>query len=548
MPVPLPVGIPRGMVTGRDRVGRTLANDEASNLLNSWHEAGELRVRYGMSDYRGKPATATGPVQNLFLAEFGDGSRSILRFDEDAVYNDTGSAWSEIVPGAPPFWTGVSTAPFGVATVLNQVIAANGVAADGVKRWPGTGDFATIAPNGILNTHNSFRYVTGFASRVIGAYTTASNGANTIVGSALLSVTDWTVRNGAFESIRTENSSPISGLTSDSNSIICWKERAIIIGTATGDDSLPIFWKLLQTQGIGSVSNRLIVNFGGAYLALSHEGFIQLSGDQIRFVDQDIKRDFFRRLNYSALRQAHAVMLEEQAKTIFFIPEGTDPYPKNAWIYDWISGGWDRWQLGAAISASARVYASVGAVIDAYGGEGAIADITGGNALIDTGLISDYYIDSIGTEPSAAVYVFGDSSGNTYFFDENSTLDGAVGFPFFWETGDYRWEGLVDPETGDPFGPHELVTLDQITFEYNSSTTTVVQCSISVDGGESWTSLGSVQLTPTSSKYSQLDFWTRAQEGCTGTQVRIRMEATFAAPGLSFRDLIVYGLRAGERR
>jgi hypothetical protein len=526
----------------KDRLGSRLGPGESTNLLNVWRESGEVRVRPGMTAFRNRITTL--PVQNLFTAELADGTKSVLRLDEDNPYFDNGTAWASISPGSP-FWTGNSTTPFGIAQVLNEVIVSNGVAADGVKRWTGSGNFATVPNAGILIDHDAFRYIASFASRVIGAYTSGTNGAVTVVGSAIGSTTDWTIDNGAFAASRVEHPSHITGLTSDDNILLVWKERAIIAGVETGDSDTPINWTLLKTEGIGATAPRSISSWGGFSTALSYEGFFLLQNQSPQFIDTDIKRDFFSRLNPTALRQVHSLVMPEYGKIIWFVPEGADPYPRHAWVYDLLFQSWDRWELGVPITSAVRTFAGTGAVIDAYGGEGGIADITGNNAIIDTGVIANVYIDAVGTEASSVIYLLGDSIGNTYTLDFAATNDAAAPFVMTWESPDVRWEGLADPETGAVIGPRQLVTLDCVGIEYNySGAATTLVCSVSVDGGLTWATLESKSISSTSAMYTRLDFWGRA----TGHRVRVRLQIDNVVGQPRFRDMTLYGYPAGEIR
>lgn len=549
---PIKLGVPlAGRVT--DRLGTELKQSEASDLLNTFRTRGRLRPRWGLSAFRSIPATATGPVQNLISFEEPDGTKATLRFDEDAAYNDTGSAWSEIVPGAPPFWTGDSSTPYGWAVIFGTLVVSNGVGADGVKIYTGTGDFSTVAVAGILSSHPAFRYVAGFAGRVIGAYTSGTNGPITVVGSALGSVSDWTSVGGAFGAARSEHPSIITGMKAQDNSLLLWRERAIVVGTETGDMDVPIYWQLLKTEGIGNIATNpnSILSWGGVHAALSHEGFYLLGQDnQPQFIDQDIRRDFFDRLNYAALRQMHGIVLSEYGKFIWFVPEGSDSYPRAAWVYDVITGGWDRWEFSQSISASCRSFVSTGAVIDAYGGQGAIADITGGNALIDTGLISGLLIDSVGTGVSTPAYILGDTNGKTYVFDPTSYNDDGIPYSMRWESPDLTWEGAPDLSMGQgrysrTVDEFSIVTLDHVYVEYNhSGPNTQVTMSASADGGATWTDLETKNISATSDLYSHMDFWGRF----SSNQIRVRL-IVYPVTGITeFRNMIAFGKRSGERR
>lgn len=550
-----------GMV--KDRLGKKLVRGEATDLLNTWRESGELRARPGLSQLADIPDTK--PVQNLFTAEFADESRSTIRVDEDDAYNLASGAWTIIAASTPDF-SGNATSPFGMAMVFNNMIISNGVLSDGVYRWTGAGNLidlnteANVAgTDEILLLHAAFRYVVPFAGRVIGAFTSATNGANSLIGSAIGSVTDWTSANGAFITIRNEHPSPITQLTADENTLIVWKERAIILGTETGDSAAPIFFQLVRTPGLGAIASRSVLSYGGFYAALGHEGFYSLIGGQPNFIDEDIRRDFFRRLNYSALRQVHGVAMPEYGKFLWFIPEGNDTYPRNAWIYDTITRGWERWELGAPITASERAFISTGLVADSYGGSstfpetdtpGAIADVTGGNALIDTGLISGTLIDDLGSPATAPSYILGNDVGVTFNLDFAASDDDGTPFGFTWESPDVRWEGLVDETTGTPIGPRDVVTLDEVRLEYNHSGASArLECSVSTDGGQSYTVLtiegdSAATISTTSDLYTSLSFWTRT----SGNQIRVRLRITQIMGFPKFRNLTLYGLRAGERR
>lgn len=518
----------------RDNVGKALEETHATSLLNSWRESGELRVRPGLTSFGNIPSNEV--VLNLFTAEFADGTKSTLRFDKVKLYNFSGSVWNERMAGATVFG-GTSISPFGVTMALNEMVYANGVAADGVRHWTGTGDEAQVASAGILTSHNSFRYIAAYGDRVIGAYTTHAQGAIYVVGSAIGSVTDWTTANGAFETALNLHPSAITGLTTDDNAIYCWRERGIIRGVLTPDPDFPIDWSLLRTEGIGLIAPRVVGAYGGFQVAMSHEGIYLLAGGVPEFIDSDIKKDLARRLNFEALRQCFVVLMPEKSYALFFMCESSDLFPRNVWAFDFISRGWERWELGFQIGSAARAFLSTGRVVDDY--DDPATDI------VDTGIWASTIVDTLGTGVSSPAYILGTTNGATLALDFGRDTDSGESFAFEWQTPDVTFIGQTDPSTGETVTPFTVVNIDRVVLEYNhTGSTASVECSVSVDGGVNWTVMGTSSITSSTSAYNKLDFWGRV----AGNQlrVRIRIAAVLGLP--RFRSLEVYGQAAGERR
>lgn len=540
------VDIPlQGMV--KDAQGKRLPPQKATDLLNTWVESGELRARPGVTTFANTPQTT--PVQQLINAEFPDGSREIVRIDNSRTYSYDGTNWIEIT-GARNF-TGTNVIPFGWTVALGRLVFSNGISADGIWEWDGLAGTRSEITGGVLNdgspAHKAVRYLTTFASRVIGAYTNSANGANIVLGSAPGSTTDWTLASGAFAAVRAEHPSAITGLTADDNTLIVWKERAIVTGVETGDSFTPIFWQLLRTEGVGAIAPYSIVTYGGFHFALSHEGFFVLAGGQPQFIDDEIKRDLFSRVSYPSLRQARGMVMPEYGKIAWFIPEnsdpsvtvgGTDVFAFTAWIYDINAQSWSRHRYPFGISAAARVFFTTGAAkVDTFT---LIPD-----HIVDTGIYAGVTVDSFGTGVAAPEYILGMSDGRTGRIDFASNFDFGTPFEFRWETPDVTWIGVQDDQTGRIVGPLDIVTLDRVEIDYrHSGATCPIEASVSTNGGSTFVSLGSKLLAATVSGYERLVFFGRV----SGRQIRLRISGGSVLGFPKFRNLIMYGSPTGEVR
>lgn len=536
----LELGIPEGGVV-KDRRATKLGPGRAVTLANTYERDGALATRPGLTAFGATPDTK--PVLNLFTSELADGTRVLVRLDEDKFYSWDGSAWVERMAGATVF-TGTATQPFGIAMCNNELVFAQGVGADKAWRWTGAGDIVQIANSGVF-TNVSFKHLVFFSSRVIGAYTTATNGAVEVLGSEPGSNTAWALANGAIQGFVHENPSRITGLSSNDAELVIWKEYAVVLGSETGDFRLPIQLRQLRADGIGSVAQRCAASFGGIWFNLSHEGFYALAGDSPQFIDIDIRRDFWSRVNRTKLSQIHSLVIKERGLIVWFVPEGTDTYPHAAWVYNTRTGGWDRWEFGSlAITASARtaVSDSTFKVVDLYN--------SSPNDVVDTGIHSGAIVDSFVGTSDTPRYILGDSTGKTYTLDEFAQDDAGTAFQWVWETDDFRWAGTRDDATGQTAGVHDLVTFSEAMIEYHyAGPGTSLQIEVSTDSGETWTILtvdgaSSFTLTPTTGGFAILRAFGRA----TGYWVRLRF--TFAAVrGFpEFFDLRVFGHIGGEVR
>ncbi len=531
------LGIPlRGMV--RDDPGKRLPPEIATNLRNFWAESGELRTRYGLSPFANTPQSI--PVQQLINAEFGDGTRDVFRIDGTKTYFYDGTNWTEIT-GTRDF-TGGGFVPFGWTGAHNRLVFSNGIAADGIWQWDGSSGTRTEITGGVIAlgspAHAAVRYLTTFKDRVIGAYTNDAQGANTLIGSAIGSTTDWTTVNGAFVMIRNEHPSAITGLSADDNEIYVWKERAVVTGRATGIESEPIVWSMLRTEGIGLIAPFSLTAYGGFNFGLSHEGFFVMRGGQPQFIDSAIKRDFFRRVNYLRLRQVRSLCLPEHHKILWFVPVTNQNYAATAWVYDILNDAWDTQQFLFPVSAAARVFISVGAqVVDSY------------NVIpthyVDGGSLSGSIVDSFGPGSAIPAYLFGGSSGITSMLDFTVDRDRGSQFNLEWVTSDVTWTGLEDEQVGRLITARDIMTLDHIEIEYKHLGSPVqVDVAVSTNGGTTYTPLGTQQFVQSNELYSLIQFWGRV----SGRQMRFRV--TIAA-NLGFpiiRSFTAYASPTGEVR
>lgn len=522
-----------GMV--KDLPGKRLGPGQSPELLNTWAEAGELRARPGLNQVGDIPNTI--PVQQIISAEFADGTKETVRIDGTKTYFYDGVAWTEITGTA---FTGGNLVPFGWTMSLNRLVISNGILADGIWEWDGSAGARTKLTGGVLATNAACRYLATFSNRVIGGYTTdtGGSGAITVIGSAVGSTTDWTLASGAFSAIRNEHPSVITNLTADDNTLIVWKERAIVTGVETGDSSAPIFWQLLRTEGIGNIAPFSVASYGGFYFALSHEGFYTLAGGQPQFIDDAIRRDFFSRLNYNGLRQIRAVVIPEFGKIAWLVPETNETYATHAWVYDIVNQGWERQRYSLGMTAIGRAFLTIGdAKVNTFN--------VNPDHLVDGGLLSGAIVDSFGTATAQPVYAFGDEAGKTYFLDFTKNTDAGAPFEFVWETPDLTWEGLEDTQTGRVVGPLDVVTFDRAELEYrHSGSNSTLDVSISTDGGATFTPLETKTLMATTGGYVRLSIFGRV----SGKQIRLRFSIGAVVGFPKFRNLTVYGYPTGEIR
>lgn len=525
----------RGTVT--DRLGKTVGPGQATELLNSWRTEGEVRSRPGLVTFGNVPNT--NPIFKLFNAELASGTKTLVRVTKDSVHSFGGTTWTNVAftGGAP---TGSNSQPFSVCMANNNMIMGNGVAADRLYYWPGSGNVTKMTSAGVL-TGLSAKFVTHFATRVIGAYTSGTNGAVTIIGSEAGLVNNWVAANGAFTNTLIQHPSYMTGLAANDNELLVFKERAVIQGLDTGNPNEPIVWNLLRTEGIGLIAPQATASYGGVWFAVSYEGIYTITGGQIQFVDSDIRRDFHRRFNYASAQFAHTLVMPEFAKILFFVPEGGETYPRAAWVYDANFNGWDRWETTLPITTTARAFVPTGlGVIDSYGSP---------SYLIDTGGISNMVIDEVGAAATTPSYIFGDSNGKTYSLDFGATDDVGSSFSLEYQSGDITWVGARDEETGHTILSTDVVVFDRMEIEYRFDALgggggSTLEASVSVDGGATWTILGSQVISSTSSLYTKLDFWGRV----SGNQLRIRLRISQVVGRPRFRAINVFGKWAGERR
>jgi hypothetical protein len=298
--------------------------------------------------------------------------------------------------------------------------------------------------------------------------------------SKLADATDWSASSAGNLNLTHGGSGRIrKGLPLSSHIAALYLDRGIYNLRWTGDDSAPFTPKIIDHDtGIIAPNTCLSTIDGGGtsvhlFLGDGPDGYnvYAYDGQSASPVGNEIRSEIRRLANPATMRHAFAGIEPQNNLYCLFIPEGTQLYPEQCWVYHIENGNWTRWTLPFPVSCAGQWKL----INDADDPDGEVFLILGNN----NGL--PFYFDRL--EKVDVTHTA--RAGNSKTWNQAIDISGEDGFP------DVETPILVDIETGDlalsSEGGTRNTILKRISFTYLNNTPLNYTLSESRDGGVNFT-------------------------------------------------------------
>lgn len=490
------------------------------NMDNVRIYAGEVLNRPG-STYL--PA-ASQTLDNIPLAgglqrTSSGGVYTVLGTNGKWYYYDTGTpTWTEISNGSSPAFTGTDTDPWDFAVVHGRLVGSNGVNADLCYEWEDPSVNLGSGAGKIHQLTNSYaaKYVNAFADRIFLANTIES-------GTAIVDRVRWNATGLANHNVWNPATDATAGFLDlvDTPGAITgaqplfgrhyvFKRDYIHRFTETGLTT-PSFTVQTIVDGVGCAEGRTLVEINSRLYFLGSDNVYRWdTSSRPEEIGTPIRNELFDILDRSEIRKCFAFHHELFNEYWLCIPSTNASWPDRAYVFNYESKSWTKSMLDVTCAVPYRTVDPSPQIDDV------MKQINSEPTPIDSALSgADVLYPVLGREDKKPVQIddtsISDADGvtPTLSFDSSDTVFGAK-------------DG------------HTLATVHRVILTVRGRSSAVVSVELSVDGGQTWTSLGS-QTTLSNNSTHFLYYPCRV----TGQHGRIRATTSnpLALQGLAYEVL-----------
>lgn len=520
------VGFVAGVDLSRDPV--VLDPGVASDASNFVFLDGHIKLREGVKNFDDfTTGVASGSRGSIWSAVdeilFEDGTRYLLCANASKIFRYDGSAWTDVTGLA--LSTGSNDDPWNSAFGIDAGLGGTGTyfitngtndvllfnpTADATAfhsiRTPPTGTY-TGGPSNKLGA----RYALVFGGRLVLGYTVENTGAADSYHTTRTRISkvndflNWDTTDGALTVDHADTPGHITGLAEHRGLLYVLKRDSILVGQETGRSDTPIVFPV--SFNVGCLEGRTFrpVRPDTAIFLGEDNVYLLRSGDPEPIGDP-IRKDLLSRLNFDALRLAHARVDTTNSIYRLFIPVEDTTNVTRCYAYNWQLGVWgvEDYPTGVYAGTNSQVRGVV-----------TIGDLT--NTI---GSYSDVTIGDWGQTTGPPLNVFSTKYSDTdYRLSEYSAIlgdtiqNGPEAVTALWESGDVE---LV---------PGHVTTVRQVRILYDATGTLAANVGISTDRGTTWTTTA-VSMASGNGKFLTVNF-----AGVSGTLHRIRIQVQGDANG-----------------
>jgi len=330
-----------------------------ADALNCFLKTGEIVKRTGYS-LIGNDIELDKPCQGLFGAKFSDGTKELIGVFNGSIYKWTGSGnWALITSGSGVLST---TAQIDIVMANNAVYFFDGTST--VPKYNGTA-ISTVAaiPKG--------KYAKWFHNQLHVA--NISTNKNRLQSSVLGDPETFTGGASSDLDVNPNDGDEITGLQTLKDELFVFKERRVWAATNFGTAALTLSSVEERATGLGTLSNRSIVNTGNELFYISFSGNIPHFRSIMRtlygvivdngIISQDIEGTM-NGLNKAKLENTAGFF--DGRYVWFALTNGASTTNNLVLTYDTITKGWSR---HTGINASVIIDFSVTTTPQVYFGE-----------------------------------------------------------------------------------------------------------------------------------------------------------------------------------
>ena len=377
-----------------------------------------MRKRPG-STIIGSAISDATQIMGLGKLELSSGSKHLVRASKAALerYNTSSEAWESIAATA---FTGGDEDFFSFATVSENdlMLISNGT--DVIRKWSGSGNNAALGGSPPLA-----KYMTYISPYVLLAHVTESG-----------DIKPWKIRwndtdapetwsgGNAGSALASNEPSPIQNIAKLNDLAVVYKKESLWIGRKVDTSDIFIFDPI--KTGIGLGSPRAWADAEGRHYFMGLNDFYVFNGIREESIGGPVRDHVFERINREKINRCFAVHVQEQNEVWFYVCISGFDWPTEIWKYNYRNGFWYFDTVSEITAAIKWERVNTESWDDDSGTWDSAQDVW------DSGTSVAQWED----------IVFGNSSGNCFSLDYNTTDDNGVAVSARLESKDFTGDFL----------------------------------------------------------------------------------------------------------
>ncbi len=276
--------------------------------------------------------------------------------------------------------------------------------------------------------------------------------------------TDWTGTGSGFKDW-VEDPQGVAGLSAFGGVLVVYKTYSISHMSETGRSDSPFDYKT-KIPGIGLYFPGIFFSIGDADVIGGSDNFYSYNTVNIKALADDVKDRFLQIVDPNYSHKAHSLVIEEFGEAQNFFPSIDNTTPNKCWIYNYEMDIWSsEWDLAATASGYATQEIS-----ESW-------NTTEGVWDTDTDIWNSAQL--LASVPLNMI-----AQGTSLYKEDTNALDDAgTNFTFEWWTKEFK---LPEART---------ITTYRVVVDYYCAVQSTLKCSLSGDGGQTFTDEVSIALT-----------------------------------------------------
>lgn len=427
--------------------------------------------------------TATATTSRIFFQS--DATAASTFYVDDVSVQGTGASWG----------SASGTDPHSICFMNDLIIFTNGV--DTIKKWNGT-DVTFEELGGATNYLTS--NVIPFEEHLFLLNTTESGTEvpQRVRWSDAGDPETWDSGDAGSNDLVDTPGEIVTGKLLG-NILVIYKDDSIVLCDWVGGNNL--FRFLTAVPNIGLLAQDAIVNLGTSHIFLGKDNIYEYAGGNMCTpIGNAIKDELFNVMNDVYISTAFTMHFRERNEVWFFIPINDSTYPNSAWVYNYLTKSWSRFDMSMTAGAE-YLYQdnpTIGSLTDTIGELG-------------------WRFKDLRKDRALPIFLLGDSSGNI-LQQGYSTSDNGTAITAYYDTLDFTVgeDGAVRGYQGRWLGVKYEAKGDSVEIYY------------STDEGDSWTSVETKSLSSSWAEYA-------SYFDVTSEKIRIRFRNANSTGQLAIR-------------
>ena len=274
---------------------------------------------------------------------------------------------------------------------------------------------------------------------------------------------------GSGNNVLSKSSDWIKGVEIIKNTMAIIKENSITLQHYVGGTN-PFEFEEQKIEGVGGIAKNTLKSIGGdalAFLGKDLNVYI-FDGISVAPVAGNVIDKLKDSINSDKLDACHAHVITELSLYLLFVPKTSSTYPDSVWVWNYDENYWTYWEFDDNMTAT--------------GFFTSISVITIGELLGKIGTL-DWRLGSRSLQEAFPQTLFGDENGYVYVWSDEKTNDNGVVIDAWIKT-----KSFILNEVGK-YARYEYLSV----YGVGES----VDVEISLNGGNSWITKGTIELHET---------------------------------------------------